>query len=320
MAKGPLDQLRTARGESCHVLVAFMDVRGFSSFARVAESTDSALFLRAMYTKVLDNYFKGFTFFKPTGDGLMIVREVSEDVKSVTDGFHEWTCQARILVSDFPTLTAEDILINVQVPERVGIGIARGSATRLTSDDGETLDYSGRCLNLAARLMDLARPEGVVVHDRHANALLGEELASEMTNLDVYVKGVSELDPVNIYFDSDRVIIPDGNKRPLSPEPLFDEPEQIHARELFGKTGSYLVSMSHKPRPGAKILVAAECPVCDEEGKPKIGNMTSRLDAEAVQEPDGYYAKIDLAELQGIMTMANLTPNSECVVRLTALY
>lgn len=320
MADDLLGQLRTARGESCHVLVAFIDVRGFSSFAGVAESTDSALFLRAMYTKVLNEYFKGFTFFKPTGDGLMIVRELNEDVKSVTDGFHEWTSRARDLVSDFPTLTAEDVLINVRVPERVGIGIARGSATRLTSDGGDILDYSGRCLNLAARLMDLARPEGVVVHDRHAGVLLGEELATVMTNLDVYVRGVSELDPVNIYFDSDRVIIPDGNKRPLLPEPVFDKTEQIRASDLFGKTGSYLVSMSHKPRPGAKILVAVECPVCDKNGKPSIGKTTFRLDAEAVQEPDGHYAQIEFAELQDIMATANLTPNSDCYVRLTPLH
>ena len=65
------------------------------------------------------------------------------------------------LVEAFGQITANDFMINFPVPQRLGVGVARGTATRLASG-GQVLDYTGRCLNLAARLMDKARPYGVV--------------------------------------------------------------------------------------------------------------------------------------------------------------
>jgi len=55
------------------VVVLFLDVRGFSSFAGSAESVEAALFLKKMYLRVLTDYFVDPDFFKPTGDGLMLV-------------------------------------------------------------------------------------------------------------------------------------------------------------------------------------------------------------------------------------------------------
>jgi class 3 adenylate cyclase len=58
--------LRTAEGESHRVVVVFLDVRGFSTFAKVAESSDSAEFLKSIYLKILEEYFEDASFFKPT--------------------------------------------------------------------------------------------------------------------------------------------------------------------------------------------------------------------------------------------------------------
>ena len=50
-------------------------------------------------------------------------------------------------------------MITFELPPDIGIGVARGSATRISTQDG-ILDYSGRPLNLAARLVNFARPRG----------------------------------------------------------------------------------------------------------------------------------------------------------------
>ena len=39
------------------MVVVFLDVRGFSSFAKLAESSEAALFLRSIYIKILDDVF-----------------------------------------------------------------------------------------------------------------------------------------------------------------------------------------------------------------------------------------------------------------------
>src|SRR5450756_3001508 len=73
--------LRTASGESEFVLAVNVDFRGFSSF--FADSSQAAAFLSYVYTKILDEYFPEHSFFKPTGDGLLLVRPLDRD--SVAD-------------------------------------------------------------------------------------------------------------------------------------------------------------------------------------------------------------------------------------------
>ena len=198
MTNGLVDLLRTARGESCQVIAVFVDVRGFSSFAGVAESTDTAQFLRTIYSKILEDYFPTADFVKPTGDGLMLIRELDPEAEKVIEEVQHWVQASLSLVADFPTLTDDDVLLNVPVPAHIGIGVARGSATKLIGQGDTTIDYSGRCLNLAARLMDLSRPEGVVFHDRHATALLGSTVDA-MFMEQVYVKGIDDTSPLTIH-------------------------------------------------------------------------------------------------------------------------
>ena len=53
--------LPRAKGESRLVVVVFLDVRGFSSFAKMAESSEAALLLRSIYIRILDDYFPAAT-------------------------------------------------------------------------------------------------------------------------------------------------------------------------------------------------------------------------------------------------------------------
>ena len=62
------------------------------------------------------------------------------------------------------------------------IGISRGTVCRLVSK-GKTLDYSGRVVNLASRLMDDARPSGVVFDASVGIDLLSEEQAKLLNYL-----------------------------------------------------------------------------------------------------------------------------------------
>lgn len=170
--------LPSAMGESQFVIAVNLDIRGFSSFSQRVESVEAAVFLRRVYIKMLEEYYPNATFFKLTGDGLLMVFSYADDnsLKAVVASVFESSFR---LVDDFGTLTASDPMVNFEVPDRVGLGIARGAASRIYAGK-KTLDYSGRVLNLASRLMNLARPTGIVVDGAFDATLLPPEPRGEV--------------------------------------------------------------------------------------------------------------------------------------------
>lgn len=214
--------LHDATGSSCRVIVVFLDIRGFTSFAGTNDSTECAAFLRAMYTNIIDNYYPDAVFFKPTGDGLMVILHHPDNDDALTEAVRTCVSTSIRLVVDFPSIAASDLMVNFRTPQSLGIGIARGSVTRLHSGEF-TLDYSGKYLNLAARLMDLARPRGVVFSDTHAEAFLEGLDDALFASKDVYVKGVAEEHPVRIHYTKDWTDIPSSAEaRPADPKLYFD--------------------------------------------------------------------------------------------------
>ncbi|MGO9644182.1 MAG: adenylate/guanylate cyclase domain-containing protein [Candidatus Bathyarchaeia archaeon] len=189
-------------------LAIFVDVRGFSSFSTRRDSRDVVNFVKHIYTKILRDYFPTATFVKPTGDGLMIIFSYGENEDNVTTlvkGLID-TCQK--LVQDFETFCADNPVLNFDVPKKIGIGMSRGSAHKLVSGD-EIVDYSGHVLNLAARLMELARPAGLILD---ASVIAGvsplPESLRDFTEDKVYPKGVAGNSPVSIHVNSQITAIP----------------------------------------------------------------------------------------------------------------
>jgi class 3 adenylate cyclase len=223
----------------------FLDVRGFSSFAGIAESTDTAEFLKSVYLKILDEYFPDADFFKPTGDGLMILSGYDRETLSAA------VCNAAStsirLVEAFPEMCADDPMVNFDVPTKLGVGLARGSATSLATGE-KVLDFSGRPLNLAARLMDLARPSGVVFDDSFGFELLPEELRERFAKSSAYVKGLAEAEPLTVFYLGDHTEIPEYNRSPMNRFKRFAEaPETITFNELQERGPRFRHPLKHSP-------------------------------------------------------------------------
>jgi class 3 adenylate cyclase len=249
--------LHSAEGRSEHVLVIFLDVRGFSSFARIAESSDSAEFLKSAYLKILDKYFPKADFFKPTGDGLLILRRYERESLKKTVQEAVEVCMG--LVGDFPGITDDDPMVNFEVPGELGIGLARGGVGSLISGD-KALDYTGRPLNLAARLMDLARPAGVVFDSSLGLELLSPELQEQFSKEAVYIKGIAEDDPITVYCLKGRTRIPEYNKSPMNKLKQFTENKEVVALKTLQERGPFLHPLSHEPAKKENILVHIRYP------------------------------------------------------------
>ena len=251
--------LPQAQGVSHFVVAIFLDVRGFSSFAKKTESVEAAVFLRRMYLKILDEYFKDLSFFKPTGDGLMIILDY-QDEETLTNIVRYAIKRSLDLVRDFPTLTLNDPMVNFDVPTQLGIGIARGAATSLVSGD-KVLDYSGKPLNMAARLMDLARPRGVVFSADLGLDLLEEEEKAAFKQDLVYIKGINDDTPLEVFYLDGETAIPDVNRKPLTNRPpvIMELPTEPFAK-MKQRAPRFRHGIGSTPSDKSKIKVYVKYP------------------------------------------------------------
>ena len=236
--------LEKATGLSEFVVAVNVDIRGFSSFSKTVESTEVAMFIKRVYMKLLDEYFSNVSFFKPTGDGLLIIVPYTEEnLDNVVINTIK-TC-LRVLL-DFGSLCVKDSMINFEVPGKIGFGLSRGSACRLTSED-KTLDFSGKVLNLASRLMDLARPSGIVFDANFGIELLPDKLIDLFAKESVYIKGIAEREPVGIYYTKNFTRISPQNKHPIE-EIKWKRVEDTKTLKQIRDFGStFIYDLSSKP-------------------------------------------------------------------------
>ncbi len=207
--------LTDAVGRSEFVIVVVADIRGFSAFSRERESPDTAMYIKRVYSKLIDEYFSSASFYKPTGDGLLVTIPYNE--KNLTEVANQTVDSCLTCLKQFPSICADDNMINFSVPNAIGFGVARGTACCLYS--GETiLDYSGHLLNLASRLMNLARPSGVVIDGSFKIELLTDEKRKLFDQTEVYVRSLAEQAPMKICYSKAYTKIQEEAKTPLARE------------------------------------------------------------------------------------------------------
>ncbi|HLA81672.1 MAG TPA: adenylate/guanylate cyclase domain-containing protein [Thermoleophilia bacterium] len=295
--------LHQAEGRSGVVVAVSADVRGFTSFARMAESSEAVIFLRRVYIRMLDDYFPQHSFFKPTGDGLLILRAFDEG--SIEQVVNETVDASLRLVRDFPTICSDDPMVNFPTPEKLGVGIARGAVTALVSGR-QTLDYSGRPLNLATRLMDAARPAGVVFDEALGFPLLDEALVPRFTRAAVYLRGLAEREPLTIYHSSETVIeqrhlVPVGKVNWKS-----EPPETLTLKELEFR-GLYFQRLSQVPTDTKGIEIQVASPAVMKSGAKHPTMKTLRtLHPKFIDDGGNPVASIDYRPTVGVLKAAGV--------------
>jgi class 3 adenylate cyclase len=206
------DPFESVTGSAELVIVLNADIQDFPAFSLTIESALAAMFIKKVYSRLLARYFPDAAFFTPTGNGLLLVFEV--DSEMLREQTNQLVVQSISAVADFPTLLADDPMINFAVPEGLGVGLARGAATRLVAQD-KTLDYSGSVLNRASRLVDLARPAGVVFDETLSPSMLDGTLLAQFARDQVFIRGIDAHNPITIYHTVDTILSPASRTGPL---------------------------------------------------------------------------------------------------------
>lgn len=204
--------LDDAIGTSEFVIAVNIDIRDFSSFSMGVESVETAMFLKRVYGRIIDEYFAHASFFKPTGDGLLVILPYTEH--NLKDVLPETVGKCIQIVNQFGSFCSGDQMINFGVPDAIGIGLSRGAACRLTSND-RTLDYSDRSLNMASRLMDFARPRGIVFDHSFGIELLPTPVQEMFEQDQVYIRSLAEDEPAPIWFTKEWTTISPVSKQPI---------------------------------------------------------------------------------------------------------
>lgn len=261
--------LPKAQGASQFAIAIFIDIRSFSSFSQETESPDTAMYIKRVYSRLIDEYFPYASFYKPTGDGLMAI--VSYDEDSLEEASRKVVQSSIACINAFPNICDDDPMINFPVPQRLGIGIARGTACRIYTGE-KTLDYSGRLLNLASRLTSLARPYGVVIDGDFWLSMIPDADRPNFQEKQVYLRGISESAPRKAYAHETVTQIPKENLSPLD-QPKWKKVDSTKTRkELDNLAPLFLVDLPTLPVPES-IVVKMKHPLY-RKGKKISGHST----------------------------------------------
>lgn len=165
-------------------LVLIYDIRGFTAASKRVSTHDFGAFATGAHRTILDLFAAHPpTFVKHLGDGHLLLWETTDPpdpglLADVVAG----AAKAR---TAFAAFVAGRDAAGEHLPRRVGVGVAYGEVSRAD-------DYYGVALNLAARLQNLARPEGLAL-DRHVFQTVAAHdarLRSAFTREKVRLKGL----------------------------------------------------------------------------------------------------------------------------------
>ncbi len=299
------EHLKTARGQSKDVVAVFLDIHGFTSWG--AESTNAATFLKAAYNAILTRHFTDADYFKLTGDGMMVI--YSFDDESLQRVIRMTVAKSIALVDAFPRLTKKDLMINYPVPQLLGVGLARGAATVLKSGD-KTLDYTGAPLNLAARLMDLARPSGVVFDDSFGIELLTPANRKKFAKDAVYIRGIAEETPRSVYILRGKTRLSEFSKLPIiAPVRVVDSTEKTTLANLEERGSSHWKELLQIPARTDDGRIHLSYPKAKSDGsRNETLRRTSAHKIRIEQRLMKWYALIDYGAMVREMKKNNCQP------------
>lgn len=233
-----LELLKNARGISEYIFAISIDIRGFTSYCMRVDSQNVATYISKLYQKILNDYFPIVRYSKPMGDGLFITIKYNED--NLVELSNRIVDRCIALVDDFPMLMDDESMITDALPDRIGIGLTRDSACCIITDEEEIIDYSGKTLNHASRLMDKARPCGLVCDLRQFDGILKTEIRELFEEDSICLRGISEKTPIKILYLSGKVLIDERDRTPIN-EPAWNEIKQNYKHKTIKAWGNTFV-------------------------------------------------------------------------------
>jgi hypothetical protein len=193
-------------------------------------------------------------------------------------------------------------MINFPTPVNVGFGISRGPSCCLFS--GKTiLDYSGQLLNLAARLNDIARPKGIVIAGSYLGHVIPNPLRCRFKTEKVYVRGIAEEAPIDIFYSQPEVTLPDYALHPINTYEWKCVTHKMTVGELQNFKNTFTITLPTEPLARDKTNFKLNAP---HSTVPKYINWWDLTDYSYYKDASGYHLRFSLEEPKKIIKAENL--------------
>ena len=303
--------LDTATGEARSIIAVIIDIRDFSPFSQQCDSFDIAMFIKRVYINIIDSYFSFASFYKSTGDGLLLT--VPFDANNLEEMVRKTIVSCMACHRDFSNICSGDPMVNFEVPDRIGIGVARGSACRLISGR-QTIDYSGRLLNLTSRLTALARPSGIVIDESLGINFLQKDIRKGFIKENIYLDGIAEDTPITVYFTKEFTNIPERNRRVIG-EKKWKHKQDIRPLRDIAKFSEFRLPLESKPISGGDIQVTIRHPKMEKKRRVKGYETYFRFeDFKYELEGNKPYIFFDFAKLSKELEQHGVTKNMDVTI------
>jgi len=222
------------------------------------------------------------------------------------------------LLNDFSIFFVGDAMINFETPRQIGIGISRGSACCIEAKS-KKLDYSGKVLNLAARLLDLARPSGIVFDSAFGIEHLPPDLQQRFAQEKVYIRGIAESIPINVYLTKDYTKISAINKHPIR-EVEWNEQIDVKKFKIVKNFDVFTYALGFRPLDEEQISVQLVYPDISENGERVEGVVATNT----LKKKEFYFeylgakpqVNIRFKDLIGQLNEARLTDDTDIKIRI----
>jgi class 3 adenylate cyclase len=305
-----IKMLEKAKGRSEFAIAVFIDIRGFSAFSTSHDSIETAIFVKRFFQIVIDKYFNEANYFKPTGDGLLVIYNYTEeDLRDISSKVIR-SCLK--LIEEYSSLFIDDEMVNFPVPEKIGIGISRGTVCCLHAKN-EIIDYSGKVLNLAARLMDIARPSGIVIDGQYKVKAIPEDVHEFFEEENVYIRGIYEENPIPILYLKGKTQVEERYKFPIKEEILEDDEAKIILSKLQQLEGSYSVNLKREAKE-ATIKVSIIFPHPKFEGLTRTFSLSNGFGYEKLAK--NYKVNIQISAILDRIKNEGINPETEIILHV----
>jgi hypothetical protein len=215
------------------------------------------MYIKRLYLQLITKYFPSAEFVKPTGDGLLLIFPYTE--KTLHGVAAKIISACFQCLNDFPKICEADPMINFDPPQRVGFGISRGPACRLSSGK-DILDFSGHLLNLASRLMDLARPTGILIDGHFLKEVIPPDLQDKFETQDIYIRSVAEDTPRPVFYSKEHVQLPNSALSPIKSPVWKVETAHMTRKRLGAMPGNCSLKLKSTPISEDKVNVVLVYP------------------------------------------------------------
>ena len=239
-----INELSNSTGKTEHIISIIIDIREFSNYFKATPSINVATYIKKIYKEIME-YFPVVSYSKPLGDGILVI--ISFDAKTQVKKINDTVASCIELVNSFEDFCKNDLMINFDIPKKIGIGICMGEATCFHCGD-KILDYSGTVLNLCSRLMNMARPGGIIVSGYLGRGIDVKILREHFRYEQVYVRGIYDSEPLDIHYQKDHVLIEERHKKPINQPEWQTIEDELTVEEILASSSNMQWTIPKEPK------------------------------------------------------------------------